>query len=216
MQNSNSKENNFYLITDTIKRFYDNGSSEIQGLIDLNIINTDNFKLKWKTFDLWINKLLGIEPVGTTGIQPSFSSYIEIENQNYGDLTRIKRVHYFVSLLGPFYSIICDDISQIEVKGQGTVNVTNFLTVSPEREYEKSFNGLEHGIEGKFNRYHFVPFSILQFPVTIPQSSVEIPLFDVLFKSGFDLTKWTMGNKNYKEEFWLKQTGGFSAFPGKV
>src|SRR5450631_2778089 len=92
---------NFTEIYTTISRFYKDGEMELKKVISETISNPDIVKSTWGNFDFDLGKILNFIPVGTTIFQPSFSSYVEIYNRDYGDLIRIKRVHYFVSILGP-------------------------------------------------------------------------------------------------------------------
>jgi hypothetical protein len=218
----NSSKYNFWPIYETIKKYYPIGISKInskfynsyQGLVEFNSIIHDNlidqnkFKSSWKLFDDIIEEKLKIKPVGTSGFSPSFSSFVEIENFNSDKLTRVKRVHYLISLLGPYYTIIGDDLSNINVGGENKF-VTNYMVISPFNEFTDAFNNLATEIENRFNNYRFVPFFILNQTI----NSLEVPhcdsnpcsVFAALFNNQFDLDLTSFGDQQFKEESWINR-----------
>jgi hypothetical protein len=120
----NSEKFDFWKIYDAIKRFYPigvqkdrsktyfsyPGLKELEDIVVDNIHNDNHFIERWTNFTTDIQKEIRKEIVGTTnGQAPSFSSYILLETTYTDNLARTKELHFFVSLVGPFYTIIGQD-----------------------------------------------------------------------------------------------------------
>lgn len=214
----------FWEIYETIKRFYPigilredggfyntyHGLKELQELISDNIVNDKNFKKRWVGFTNQIKTKTSQKIIGTTyGRYPSFSSYIELEKKSFNDVTRLKELHFFVSLLGNFYTIIGQDRNEIK-SDKYPFRTTNCLIVSPEGDYEKSFKLLCERIENHFAGYRFVPFNIcvqkiIGLDASVSNSSdVDDLIFNALF-TGFDLGGQILGNIYYKAGDWIKE-----------
>lgn len=92
------------------------GTKEITKLLEESIHDEDNFKSGWQKIETEIQNGIQFEIIGTTyGQSPCYSSYIEIEKNKVGDLSRYKEIHFFISLLGPFYTIIGQDRNEIRI-----------------------------------------------------------------------------------------------------
>jgi hypothetical protein len=133
------------------------------------------------------------------------------------DLTRTKELHFFVSLVGPFYTIVGQDNNAIKIDDIRSCRSTNYLIVSPEKEFAETFKFLCDKIEPRFKGYRFVPFEICQ--QTIDGLEVRYTeknlnsIFHALFNDHIDLLDWRkVGNEYFKSEDWIREdyvdTGG--------
>lgn len=203
------------------------GLKELEDILVDNIHNGNHFTEKWVNFTKQIEKQIDKEIIGTTlGQAPSFSSYVLLNTTSLNDLTRTKELHFFVSLVGPFYTIIGQDITVIKINEHKTFTNTNYLVVSPESEFASIFEQLCNQIETQFKSYRFVPFDICKQTIEglyVYYSDENLhAVFNALFNDQIDLSiDRTLGNSFYKSENWIKdnyvdtQGSGWTAYPPK-
>jgi hypothetical protein len=231
----NPNKYNFWPIYETIKKYYPLGIIKenknfyysYEGLIEFNTIINDNladqnnFRTRWKSFDDIIEKKIKIRPIGTGGFAPSFSSLVEFEILKFDKLTRVKRIHYWVSLLGPYYTIVGDDVNIISV-GDENLSGVNYLVISPFNEFAETFNMISAEIESHFKNYQFVPFFISKQTfngLELPHAdTITNSVFTALFGNPFDLNLPALGDERFKEESWINKdwdnTSGYIAVAG--
>jgi hypothetical protein len=221
----NQDKFDFWEIYESIKRYYPigikkdeskmfhsyPGMKDLEEIIVHKIHNEQQFG-EWENFKKEIGDSIQKPIIGTTyGQAPSFSSFIEIDSIAFDNFTRSKVLHFFVSVIGPFYTIIGEDVSIVKVK-EWNFRSTNLLIVSPEEEYLDSFLFLCNQIENRFKGYRFVPFEICK--QTIEGLDVRYvddnlnSIFNALFNNHINLNVWTLGNRYYKIEEWLKKGFG--------
>jgi len=220
----NSDKFDFWLIYESIKHFYPigikkdesrmyhsyPGLKELEDRIVDNIHIDDNFNSRWENFTATIQKEIGKEIIGTTyGQAPSFSSYVLLESSSMDNLTRTKEIHFFVSLIGPYYTVMCNDNSTVKVL-ESQYKGTSYLVVSPFLEYAAIFKLLCEKIEKQFIGFRFVPFEICR--QTIEGLDVRYSdetlntVFHALFNNHIDLnTLRYVGDKYYKYDDWIKE-----------
>ena len=185
------------------------GMKKLEFLLMENIHNAENFKSRWGEFYAVIENKIKKPVVGTTYSQtPSFSFFVKLEKNVLNDLTHRKIIHVFVSLLGPFYTIIGQDTIKIKA-GDELCRSISHLTVSPLNEYTEIFNFLCEAIEKKFTHYRFVPFAICKQTINgleIYDSNEPInTIFNALFNSQIDLNARIVGNEYFKDNQWIKK-----------
>jgi hypothetical protein len=215
----------FFKIYESLKRYYPIGISneagemyfsysgfkELGNIIVENIHDEKNFYDRWKIFHQEIENEIGKEVKGTTyGQMPSFSSFILLETNTVENLTRTKELHFFVSLIGPFYTIIGRDYNIVNMGKLGYSKSTNHLVVSPEIEYAESFHYLCSKIESRFNGFRFIPFYIYEQTIeglnTRFFNGNNSSIFCALFHDLIDLkTPRIIGNHSFKSEDWIKE-----------
>ena len=226
----------FWKIYDSIKQFYPigikkddskmfhsyPGLQELEKILEDNIHDQDKFNSKWKDFTSEIERQLGKEIIGTTyGQAPSFSSFIILETTKLDNLTRTKELHFFVSLIGPYYTVIGKDNNTINIQ-DSRYRSTNYLVLSPEIEFADTFILLCDEIESRFKGFRFVPFGICK--QTIEALDVRYSgqnlnaVFHALFNNDVDLTCETIGNEYYRCENWIKEDyvdegGAWTVYP---
>lgn len=220
----NSDKFDFWKIYESIKHFYPigikkdkskmyysySGLNELEGIVVDNIHDGNNFNSRWEDFTKQIEGQIGKEIVGTTyGQAPSFSSFVLLDRISLDNLTRTKELHFFVSLVGPFYTIVGQDNNTVKI-GDSHYRSTSYLVVSPENEFADTFRLLCDNIEKRFNGFRFVPFEICK--QTIDGLDVRYSdenlnaVFHALFNNHIDLTTWrTIGNDYYKSEDWIRE-----------
>jgi hypothetical protein len=233
----NYEEFDFWKVYDSIKRFYPIGIKKDEsrlyysyaGLKELELIIVDNihddkhFEERWGSFTKEVATQIGKEVVGTTyGQAPSFSSFVLLEQTFLDNLTRTKQLHFFVSLVGPFYTIIGEDLSTVKIE-EKHYRSTSYLVVSPEGEFADTFLFLCDRIEQRFKNYRFIPFELCR--QTIDGLDVHYSdehlnkVFYALFNDHIELDIWrTIGDNYYKSGDWIKEGyvdegGGWTSYP---
>lgn len=200
------------------------GLKELEDIIVENIHDAENCKSRWEDFVTELEKELGKEIIGTTyGQAPSFSSYVLLETATLENLTRTKELHFFVSLVGPFYSIIGQDNNTVTIEGKH-YRSSNYLIISPENEFTEIFDDLCNKIEKRFQGFRFVPFEICRKTIEgLDVRYVDKPhnsIFNALFNNHIDLNARTIGDSYFKHTDWIKEgyidTGvGWTAYPSE-
>ena len=231
----NTDKFDFWVIYDSIKRFYPIGIGKDEtkmfqsypGMADLESIIVDKIHnkrqlKKWNDFTKQIETGIHKPIHGTTyGQAPCFSSYVELDNFSHGNFIRTKELHFFVSLAGPFYSIVGQDINTVRV-GDNYFKGTNYLTISPENEYASSFIFLCDQIEKHFKDYRFVPFGICKQIIeglyVKYDDNNRNAVFNAIFNNHIDLNIYALGDDYYKSDDWIKdgyvdKGNGWTSYP---
>ena len=206
-------------ITETIKKYYPigltKGHFDYPGLKELgnifvdNVHNQNNFKLRWGNFENEIKVKTNKLVFGTTyGQDKCFSAYLELEKSSVNTLTRYKELYFFVSLAGPFYTIVGVDRNEIELSGK-KIHSNNFLIISPDLEYKEIFSILYESIEARFNDFRFVPFFIYSQEIEgldpeFKQAQNIKTVFNALFNNHINLNAQTVGNKYFGYDSWIR------------
>ncbi len=184
------------------------GTYQRKKIIAEHIYNNNIFKEKWSNFCDQISVTTQKKVVGTTyGITSCYSGLLEIERTAIvNDLMRKKEIHFFVSLLGPFYTIIGVDRNEIAVENK-IYQSTNFLIASPENEYKTDFTFLGKIIEKKFEGYKHVPFSICRQIIDglrLEYKDDNCTVFDALFNNSMNFDVTIFGDVNYQSLQWSR------------
>jgi hypothetical protein len=237
MLHFNSDKFDFWKIYDAIKRFYPigvkrddsklyfsyPGLKELEDIVVDNIHDDSHVTERWENFTKDIENEIGKEIIGTTyGQAPSFSSYVLLDTVSLDNLTRTKELHFFVSLVGPFYTIIGQDVNMVKIEKRHYQSVS-YLVVSPEIEFADTFRLLCDRIENHFKGFRFIPFDFCK--QTIEGLSVRYTnenlnsVFHALFNNHVDLTiSRKIGKDYFKSEDWIIEGyvdtgGGWTAYP---
>lgn len=183
------------------------GSKERLKLLEENILIETNFSTGWVRIESEMQTAIGHNIIGTTyGNYPSYSSYIEIEKNDLGDLIRYKEIYFFISLLGPFYTVVGQDRNEIRA-GNKIFRNTNFLIVSPENEFEVLFEKISKEIESRFIGYKYVPFFIYSQVIdglyTRYRTDNQCTIFEAIFDNQINLDAPVIGNTTHKLDGWI-------------
>ena len=218
----NTAKYDFNEISTSILRFYPIGISpedegyfsypgiqELDKIVVDNISNESNYKSRWTDFTKEIGSEVQTPLIGTTyGQNPSFSALLQLETASLDNLFRTKELHFYLSLIGPFYTILGQDNNTVKVD-EKLFRSTNYLTVSPINEYSEVFKLVAARIESRFTGYRFVPFGICKQKIEglhvryHTQHKVQT-VFNALFKDNATLTSPIMGDWTFGYDDWIK------------
>jgi hypothetical protein len=200
------------------------GQKEFDEILVDNLHDQDHFNDRWTNFTEEIEKEIGKEITSASyGLGPSFGSIVLLNTTTVDDLTRNQELHFYVSLIGPFYTIFGQDNNTVKVNQGGSYRSTNYVVVSPENEFADTFKLLCDRIENRFKGYRFLPFGICQQTINglEVRFSDENPasVFQALFDNNADLKACKIIGKEYfKSEDWIKEgyiepEGSWTAYP---
>ncbi len=201
----NPERYRFQSIENTIRYFYPiglalddaeyvrfQGLKEMTDLVAAAVHNEQCYQETWVSFENEVKVQSKKAVIGSTyGQEPSYSANLIIEKSKQDNLTRIKELHFTVSLLGPYYTVIGQDKTIIHTVRNDQFQATNYLVVSPENGFNDSFHLICKLIEERFSGYQFIPAIIYQ--QTLKNISVQynsIPhttVFHALFNSHPDI-----------------------------
>lgn len=221
----NSDKFDFWVIYEAIKQFYPIGINrdeskmyfsypgikKLENILIDSIHDNNHFSDRWEKFTKELYSEIGKEVIGTTyGQAPSFSSYVLLETTSIDNLVRTKELHFFVSLIGPFYTIIGQDNNTVKLAENKNYRSTSYLVLSPENEYADTFQLLCNKIEDRFTGFRFVPFEICQQAIeglNVRYSDENLNfVFHALFNDQVDLNLWRkIGNGRFKAQDWVKK-----------
>ena len=214
----------FWKIYDSIRHYYPigversdprffssyEGQKDLEKLIVENLHNHQNYTSKWETFTNEVSIHLNKEIIGTTyGQAPSFSAFVLLDTIVVSNLVRSIELHFFVSLLGPYYTIIAQDKNVIQMDENNFLS-TNYLTISPHGSSANEFQFLCDKIEDRFQGYRFVPFAICDQTIEglWVRYSDDKPgaVLQALFNNHIELTtKNIVGDQWYKSADWIRE-----------
>lgn len=233
----NADKFDFWIIHERIKRFYPVGlsknfnlhfdSPDCQELIKLaveNIHDEQNYNSRWTIFIEDLEKATGKKGRSTTyGQDTCFSASLILEETKMADLVRTKEISFYVSLIGPFFSIIGIDRSEINFEKNKSFWITNSLTTSPEKDYADIFKLIEQKIEQRFEKYRLVPFRLLTEEIpglyTKLYDTKTMTVFNALFNGQVDLSSNITGDIYYGSDHWIRKDwdasheGGWTIYP---
>jgi hypothetical protein len=155
---------------ETLKTF--DGYKKIDQLVDENFFKKKNYKERWTAFQKFLKKSMDRKIDNThTLVNTCFSGSVMVDELVTPEYSKTKMLHYFISILGPYYSIYAMDRS--EVKLPTTMGLSkneeprihsyyadHVATVSPVFEYELAFLQLQTKIKEWFPTYKFIPCDI--------------------------------------------------------
>ncbi|GLU55749.1 hypothetical protein [Dyadobacter frigoris] len=218
----NSNKFDFWEIYDCIKRNYplsikkdETGFfSSYPGLIELGHLLTKKFSeggeyKKFTDFLLELESNIGKKIEDTTyGQAPSYSGYLEFETFTHENHKRTKELHFYISVLGPFYTIVGMDKNTVTVDWM-TFQKPTYLIISPGSEYKENFIFLENNIERQFPGYKFVPYDIYSQNIEGLEVYYDTgnfnTVFNGIFASSVDFNSMKIGDEFYKYGQWLKK-----------
>jgi hypothetical protein len=190
------------------------GQVALSEIVIDNIHKVKNYKSRWKEFENKLKFALNKKIWGETyATKPSFSASVIIKKSKHHDLIHIKKLHFSVSLLGPYYTIYGIDETAIVDEKDGRdlyYSAINTVTVSPYKEYESSFISLRELIEKQFTDYKFIPFKLhsksIEGLFDPYHNDEEMTIYGALFDDflqGYNLYK-TRGDSQYGTDVWVK------------
>lgn len=176
--NFNNDHYNFWTIYESIKNYYplgiDNsgpgifydywGIKKLEELVVTKVHDQETYRLEWSEYCDKISGEIKRPIIGTTyGQAPAYSGYIELKKEQ-GETTGFQEeLHFAVSFIGPFYTIIGQSttcLTHRDGEEQSFYPAVNRITVSPDNQTQSYFDFLSDKIESKFKGYKFVPYYI--------------------------------------------------------
>jgi hypothetical protein len=192
----------------------------MQKLFKAEFINQKAYWAKWGKLNSTLKKVFKKSVYGSPDLMGGgFCGEIVITEDKQPDFIRQKTLQFYISILGPFFSIHGIDrstaILPVDLLGrdrhEGRFMATHAVTVSPAFEYQNEFKMLEDELREYFPGYLFVPFDIGM--STIKNISIEEDqrdprimdtIYEALFGQRAVLTCLTRGDKRYGWKDWIK------------
>lgn len=194
---------------------------KINELITENFIVQKNYRERWVKFKNFLKQELK-KPVQETMIAvfPCYSGKVILKKEGNDTLIYRKELHFYVSLLGPYYSIIGLDSTDIFLQDSSSIHTQNGLTpytanhaitVSPYMEYQEQFTLLQAKIVEYLPSFKFIPFSICLrkmpgMPIldSFSKDPYQDSVFNALFRPDDNLSAQKRGDSFFGAEEWLK------------
>jgi hypothetical protein len=220
------------LIAETIGEYYPIGHStrptsnkELPGfkkigmLMNSEFLDKKAYKSKWGKLTSDLEKALqksiySYPDLGGGG----FLGEIPISEEKQSDFIRKKSLCFYISVLGPFFSIqgIDSSIAILPIESRsggmhsGNFAATHAVTVSPIFEYLEVFNQLEDELRSHFPGYLFVPYNVgmstMKF-ISIADELRNAQTMDTVYEGLFGRSAvhdcLTRGDERYGMSDWL-------------
>jgi hypothetical protein len=234
----NEETYDFWPIYETIKKFYplagDHGDEDdyrdespetlLRGnTIYESVYSRSHYSAKWKEFKKYLQKEVS-KKIETSHFLsfPCFEGRLVLEQKACKDVKWTKELHFSICLLGPYYTIIGLDKTQIKLERERIFSENqepkwqNFsraqaITVSPVFEYKEAFLLLQQKISSWFEGYKFVPYRInmmkvdgLFSEVNSANESLKGTVFSALFNSTVEIDARVRGDEAYGYQEWRK------------
>ena len=202
------------------------GIAELGKLVVENIHEKENYQSRWRDLTSKWSTELDHKIISTTyGQEPSFSAYVELQNEETSERIFEKRIHFAVSLIGPFYTLFATDLTtliepdpDIPVASQKygrRYQQTHRSIISPYKEYSDLFVRLRSLIENDFENHKFVPYTMHSAVLNGLQVRYRDDrlnrVYHGLFNQHFDFSSTVVGDKyQYGFDQWLIENPNLS------
>lgn len=177
-------DQDFTLISDTIRKYYPVGKpkrltskalaasprfKKIGKIVNAEFLNHKGYRAKWGKLTSNLKKVFKKPVHGYPDLAGGgFFGEVIIEEDKKPDFIRQKALKFYVSIIGPFFSIhgVDSSIALLEIESlvpdfnKGNFAATNAIAVSPVFEYQDLFHKLEHELRAFFTGYLFVPYAV--------------------------------------------------------
>lgn len=206
---------------DSIRDF--KGVKEIEEILNDNFFTTKIYKERWGKFKKFLKEELK-KPIHESIIAfyPCYSGIVVLKKEKNKNLTYTKELHFFISLLGSYYTIFgidkCEIILQEMIPtlngGEELLNLSYdanlVITVSPYLEFQEPFQELQKKIIKYFPSLKFIPYNInlekaegvsLLYPDS--QAEVKDSVFSALFRPENYFNSETRGDPHFGFDEWL-------------
>jgi hypothetical protein len=175
--------------------------------IQHSIHDSSVFEGVWQSLETELESIVGLPVVGTTyGQAPCYSSSIKVRQEQLGSLVRHFDIHIFVSVIGPYFTVIGKDWSEISFE-ENLLRPTNFYSISPCGRDARLFNTTVDLLKVKFPVYRFIPHCLYSLPVPefqVPYSDEEENIvFNGVFNQEFRPRSLIVGDSYFGHEEWV-------------
>lgn len=178
------RDHDFTLISDTIKEYFPVGKpkrltsktvassarfKKIGKIVNEEFLNDKAYRDKWGKLISSLKEVFKKRVEGHPDLSGGgFVGEVIIEEDKTPDFIRQKSLRFYISIIGPFFSIhgVDSSIALLEIESRvkdfnkGYFAATHAITISPVFEYEDVFNKLEDELRLFFPGYLFVPYDI--------------------------------------------------------
>lgn len=240
----NTEKFDFWPIYEAIKKYYPIGITSdshfygsYPGFIELTNILVEyihegkNPIFNWQELLADISENTKCEVRNTTyGQQFCYSASLIFETSSHNHFTHQNQIHFFISLIGPFYTIIGESENELVVNDGDYLprfSSTNYFVASPYNEFSTPFSSVEEVLKRRLPGYKFVPYWIHQQQIDglilYHQDENKRPsIFNILFNDHIRFIRSfgrTLGNHYYGNEAWIRpefdaaKAGVWSIFP---
>ncbi|AYB30931.1 hypothetical protein [Chryseolinea soli] len=164
------EEDHHHYTRETLKTFA--GYKKIERLVGENFFDKKNYKTRWTDFQKFLKQSIDKKIDNThTLANTCFSGNVTVDELITREYVKTKALRYFISVLGPYYSIYAVDHSEVKLPTKMSAyrneetriisyHADHVATVSPVFEYESSFVQLQTRIKERFPTYKFIPYEI--------------------------------------------------------
>jgi hypothetical protein len=144
-------------------------SKKLQSLFNANFLDQKGYREKWGKLTSHLKKVFKKTVEGFPDLAGAgFFGEIIITEDKQPDFIRQKSLQFYISVIGPFFSIHAVDKSTallpVDLIGRDRFErkftATHAITLSPAFEYHEAFNLLEDELRHYFPGYLFVPYNI--------------------------------------------------------
>ncbi|WP_225000409.1 hypothetical protein [Cesiribacter sp. SM1] len=222
--NFNSQKYDFWSVYEAIKKYYPigiereypgiffeyDGIKELENIVVQRIHDETNYHLEWVSFCEVLSEEIKLPIIGTTyGQAPSFSAYILLDEEKNRVSNYYEELHFCVSLVGTFYTIIGQSTTVVKNLEQDRFYTSvNKIESSPSKTTAKYFQILKDRIESKYQEFKFIPYFISEqkiegLRVRYRDESTN-RIFHALFNDHIKFESINIGDAYYGIEGWVK------------
>ncbi len=230
-----SPDHDFILISKVIKEYLLTGSKrrytpktilsskrfkKIGKLVDSEFLDRKAYRGKWEKLTSRLKEAFRTDVNGYPDLHGGgFIGEVVIKEDKQQDFIRKKSLRFYVSLIGPFFSIHGIDSSTALLSmesglgnlDKGNFAVTHAITLSPTFEYEDVFKKLENELRAFFPGYLFVPYQIGMSTIkniSVTDNLCDSRTMDTIYEGLFGRPAvhacLTRGDKRYGMNDWIK------------
>jgi hypothetical protein len=229
------RDHDLTLISDAIKEYFpvdkpkrltsktvasSPGFKKIGKIVNKEFLDEKAYRDKWGKLTSRLKKVFKKPVHGHPDLSGGgFSGEVIIEEDKKTDFIRQKTLRFYVSLLGPFFSIhgVDSSIALLEIDSgvsdfnRGNFAATHAITISPVFEYREVFNKLENELRSFFPGYLFVPYDVgmstmknISVADELRDSRSLDTIYEALFGLGAVHSCLTRGDEAYGMKDWVK------------
>lgn len=198
------------------------GFKKMEKIVNEEFINQKAYRDKWGKLTSNLKKIFKKPvhgyPVLAAGGGGFFGEVI-IDEDKKPDFIRQKCLRFYVSIIGPFFSIhgIDRSIALLEIESRekgfikGNFEAIHAITISPVFEYQEVFNKLEDELRSFFSEYLFVPYDVGMSTIkniSMADEQRDPRILDTIYEALFGLDAvhdcLTRGDRYYGMNDWVK------------
>ncbi len=229
------QDHDFTLISDTIKEYFpvdkpkrltsktvssSPGFKKIGKIVNEEFLNQKAYRDKWGKLTSNLKKAFKKPIHGHPDLSGGgFLGEVIIDEDKKPDFIRQKSLRFYISILGPFFSIhgvdssiaLLEFESRVKDFNKGNFAATHAITISPVFEYQEVFNKLENELRAFFPGYLFVPYNVGMSTIkniSIADETRDPRSLDTIYGALFGLgavhSCLTRGDRYYGMNDWVK------------